>query len=222
MLDHHIQRAIVYKLALSNGLKFSELKPSELENKLFDYHLKKTIAAKFVEKLDDGTYALTPEGRRLGVHLLENVHALMDRALSVLFLVVRRKSDNAWLLYRRNNHPLKDKVGFMHATPNASEDVCTTASKVCLERTGLNCQFLVAGSGYFRIYEGDELESFTHFTLLSSEDAKGELIQNDRLAEYEWVDTIDFNNPNLLPNMKILTENYLKNKLFFIDETIRF
>lgn len=220
MLDHHIQRTIVYTLALSSGLRFGELKPAELENKLFDYHLKKVVAAGYAEKTADGIYQLTPEGRRLGVHVLQNTQALVDRAYSVLFLLIRRAGDGAWLLYKRNNHPLLGGVGFMHATPNSEEPIATTAQKACRERTGIEAQFKVLGSGYFRVFRNHELESFTNFSLLVCEDATGELAQNDPLAEYFWVDTVDESRDDWLPTMPTLLDRYAEGELFFTEQTI--
>lgn len=220
MLDHHLQRAIVYKLALATSLRFSELKPAGIENKLFDYHLKKAVRAKYVTKNSDGGYALTPEGRRLGIHVLDNTQALVDRAYSVLFLVIRRKSDGAWLLYKRKNHPLRGKTGFMHATPNSEEETITTAARECLEKTGVKASFKPLGSGYFRIFNENSLESFTHFTMLVGEDAVGDIAQNDEHAEYFWVSTIDQFNNDLLPNMPLLLEAYDKKEHFFLEKKI--
>lgn len=220
MLDHHIQRAIVYKLALSSALRFSELQPAELENKLFTYHLKKVVAAGYVEKDQHGLYQLTPEGRRLGVHVLDNTQALIDRAYSVLFLAVRRADDGAWLLYRRKNHPLIHKVGFMHATPTAHETVLETAQKALQEKTGLTAVFKPCASGYFRVYADSELESFTHFTLLLAQDATGELSQSDALADYFWVSEIYDIQDDLLPNMRHLIEACSADEMVFIDEIV--
>ncbi len=220
MLDHHIQRAIVYRLALTPSLKFSELKPDTLENKLFTYHLKKVVAAGLVEKNADGEYALTSEGRLLGVHVLENTQAIADRAYSVLFLVIRRKSDGAHLLYRRKSHPLFGRVGFMHATPNSHESSVETAARICKERTGLDADFSALGSGFFRVSEGDKLESFTNFTLMVCEDAHGELVQNDVLAEYFWTEAIDQERPTLLLNMPTLIELYETGKPFFVEKEL--
>lgn len=222
MLEHHIQRSIVYKLALSNALRFSELQPAELENKLFTYHLKKVVAAGYVAKDQDGLYQLTPEGRRLGVHVLDNTQALIDRAYSVLFLAVKRAVDGAWLLYRRKNHPLIHKVGFMHATPTAHEAVLETARKALQEKTGLTATFTSCASGYFRVYTGSELESFTHFTLLLAQDAAGELVQSDILADYFWVSEISDIQDDLLPNMQHLIEACNEDQMVFIDEIITY
>lgn len=221
MLDHHIQRRIVYTLALARRLRFSELKPDDLENKLFTYHLKKTVSAGYVLKSPEGFYELTPEGRRLGVHVLENVNALFDRAYSVLFMVVKSKDTAKWLLYRRKSHPLFGKVGFMHATPNASELIVATAQSTLQEKTGLTGTFHALGGGFFRVYEGEVLESFTNFTLLVCEDASGTLKAGDEFADYFWVDNLDPEDDDLLPNMAALTKKYLQNELFFLDETLQ-
>ena len=220
MLEHHIQRSIVYRLALTTSLTFSELKPDTLENKLFTYHLKKTVSAGLVEKNADGRYALTAEGRVLGVHVLDNTEAIIDRAYSVLFLVIRRKSDGAWLLYKRGSHPLYGRVGFMHVTPNATESSLETAAQVCKQRTGLDATFRALGSGFFRVYEGEKLESFTNFTLLVCEDAEGELQGDDELAEYFWEVSPDFSAPDMLPNMPVLAELYHRNEPFFVEKKL--
>jgi DNA-binding HxlR family transcriptional regulator len=220
MLDHHLQRSIVYRLALSHELRFSELKPDTIDNKLFTYHLHKVEQAGLVAKNDDGLYSLTPEGRRLGIRVFEKQQALIDRAESVLFLAIRRRSDNSWLLYKRKVHPLIDRTGFMHATPNATESVVETAQKVCLEKTGLRAEFKVLGSGYFRVFEDNNLESFTHFTLLSCENTEGNLIQNDEYATYYWEQQPNFSDPSMLPNMPTLTDCYRRGRDFFIEKTL--
>lgn len=219
MLDHHLQRSIVYRLAFSPELRFSELKPDEVENKLFNYHLKKVVSAGLVAKQDDGAYALTPEGRRLGTRVLDKQMAVIDRPQSVLFLAVRRKSDKAWLLYRRKTHPLRGQIGFMHCTPVANKDAVKSAAVDCLEKTGISATFRVLGSGYFRVYRDSELESFTHFTFLVSVDATGELVQDDEFAEYFWAENPDFSDADMLPNMKTLGYLHQANELFFVEQT---
>ncbi len=220
MLDHHIQREIVYRLALLENARFSKLKPDDIESKLFTYHLKKVLAAGFVEKTKDGVYGLTPEGRRLGVHVFERLSDQLERAVSVLFLVVRRRSDGAWLLYRRQNHPLRGRIGFMHANPNSKEPTAETAKRVLKQKTGLSAEFTVVGSGYFRVFEGDNLESFTHFTMLACQDASGELAQNDEHAEYWWESDPNFLAKEMLPNMPSLAKAYDRGELFFLEESL--
>lgn len=221
MLDHHLQRGIVYRLAFAESLRFSELKPDTLENKLFTYHLKKVVDAGYVHKDAAGQYSLTPEGRRLGVHVLETQNILPELPDSVLFLVIRRKTDDAWLLYRRNTHPLKGRVGFMHARPDAHKTTGETAAQECLAKTGLAGTFKALGGGYFRMREEDNLESFTHFTLMICEDAEGDLAQHDDNAEYFWSTDPDFASLEMLPNMPTLIELYQTGRPFFIEKSIQ-
>ena len=221
MLEHHIQKAIVYKLAFSQGLRFSQLKPGELDNKLFDYHLKLVIRAGLVEKNNDGLYTLTSEGRRVGVGVLDKQFMALDRAHSVLFLVIRRQSDGAWLLFKRQTHPLLGKIGFMHVNPEIGKDVFSSAHDELLAKTGINAMFNYIGSGYFTVYEGDDLESYTHFTALVATDASGELAQDSEKGEYFWQADIKSVESELLPTAKTLIDYYESGQPFFIEKTFR-
>jgi len=220
MLDHHIQRAIIYRLAFTPGLRFSELKPDELENKLFTYHLKKVLAEGLVAKSETGIYTLSPEGRRVSTGALDKEQDLIvERAHSVLFLVIRRKCDGAWLFYKRGTHPMLGFSGFMHCNPNAQEFVTETARTECHKKTGLSGTFQALGSGYFRIYDSGFLESFTNFTLLYCDNIQGTLNPSDPKAEYEWVIDPDFSAEDMFPGTKLLKERYETKQSFFVDET---
>jgi len=220
MLDHHLQRSIVYRLAQTPSLRFSDLKPDVVDNKLFTYHLKKVVSAGYITKTSDGGYSLTPKGRRLGTRVFISQQALVDRADSVLFLGIKRSSDGAWLLYKRGTYPLLEKIGFMHATPNSLEDAPVTAHRTLKEKTGLSGTFTPLGGGYFRVYEKDNLESFTHFTLLECQEVSGELVQNDPHAEYFWDKSPDFKDQKMLPNMELLAELLGAHQPFFIERTL--
>lgn len=221
MIDHHIQKSIVYALALTPSARFGELKPDDVENKLFDYHLKKVLATGLVEKLNSGEYTLTPLGRRVGKDALKKSDHLIDRAYSVIFMAIRRQSDGAWLLCRRKTHPLFDRVGFMNAQPELEVPIAETAAHVAAQKTGLQCDFQVRGSGYLRVYDDDQLESFTHFTLLECLDASGDLEQLDELAEYFWVVEPDFTAPEIMPTISLFAAKLAQPELFFIEETVR-
>lgn len=222
MLEHHIQRAIIYRLALVPSLRFSQLQPDDIENKLFTYHLKKVVSAGLVAKNDAGEYALTAEGRRFGLRALDKQADLLNEPDSVLFLVVRRASDNAWLLYRRRAHPLRGGVGFMHAKPSSTEPSERVAATTLLTRTGLRGTFRSLGGGMFRVLTSSgELESFTHFVLLVCEDATGGLQVSDKLADYFWEQDPDFGASDMLPNMLTLVKQYKAEQPFYFEQTLQ-
>lgn len=219
MLDHYIQRDIVYRLAFAEGMRFSELKPDDIENKLFTYHLKKVVTAGYAEKDLNGFYKLTPEGRRVGVGAFRTHHMATDRAYSILILAVRRKQDGAWLLAKRKTHPLISKKGFMHVVPTAELETSERAAQACEEMTGLSCEFQIRGSGFFRYYDGEELESFTHFTLLVADAAAGSLAQMNDQLEYYWDAEPDFEGDDMLPNTPLLYRMSQDSSLHFAEAT---
>jgi len=217
MLTHHIQRTIVKQLSSKDSQRFSELKPDDIENKAFDYHLKQLLTDKIVQKSESGGYELTALGRKLGVSATPSLKDRSERAFSVLFLVI--KSGRRWLLYKRKTHPLKDKVGFMHVRPIAHESILVTAQKVCLEKTGLTCDFKYRANGYFRMFKAQEVESFTHFTLLVCEQATGELLVSDEFAEYAWATDPDFSSEDMLPNMDDIVGLLADSKQTFLEKS---
>lgn len=219
MLDHYIQKNIVYTLALTPSKRFSDLKPDDIENKLFDYHLKKVIATGLVVKNEAGEYELTRQGRRVGKDAIKKPDHLINRVYSLLFIVVRRETDGAWLLCRRKAHPLLGKIGFMHTIPDVDCSAEDSAGSALEEKTGLHGNFKVRGSGYLRMYDDDVLESFTHFTILEASDVPGEPIQNDELAKYYWQKDIDPKDPDLLPSIPHFIEALEQPGLFYFDKT---
>ena len=202
-------------------MRFSDLKPDDIENKLFDYHLKKVIATGLVVKNQNGEYELTPTGRRVGKDALKKTDHLINRVYSVLFIAIRRQSDGAWLLCRRKAHPLLGKVGFMHAVPSLEQTAVESATAAALEKAGLRATFSVRGSGYLRVYEGENMESFTHFTLLESKDATGELSQLDALSEYYWQDKVDLSDPDLLPSIPYFVDALEQPGLFYFEKILK-
>lgn len=220
MLTHHIQHIIIKRLISENALSFTELKPDDLDNKLFTYHLKITIREGLVEKIND-RYRLTSTGRKLWKRISETPSKISERAISVIYVIIRAP-DKGWLLYTRKTHPLKDRTGFMHAMPCPELTISDAASAQVLQKTGLICNFNAVGCGFFRTYQADELESFTNFTLLECTNPNGILIPNDPYASYQWVLNPNFSDNNMLPNMPILADRYLKGIFpFFIDESLK-
>lgn len=219
MLDHHIQKTIIARLAQLESARFSGLKPDDIENKLFDYHLKKVISAGFVEKLEDGSYGLTVYGRRVGKDAIKP-DPLADTAVSVVFMAVRRQSDGAWLFCRRKAQPLLDRTGFLKTLPDPHKSLLETASLALHAQTGLHGEFLIRGSGYLRFMDGNELESFTHFTLVECRNVTGELRQRNDSAECFWQLDPDFGNATFLQSIGLLASKLEEPGLFFIEKQL--
>jgi ADP-ribose pyrophosphatase YjhB (NUDIX family) len=217
---HHIQKTIIDTLAVSDGRLFSQLKPEDIENKLFTYHLKQLLSDSWIEKNDTNQYRLTAFGRRRW-HTKIKEEERASRAFSVLYLVVRSETGE-WLLYRRKTHPLKDKIAFVHATPEHTRTCFEAAEKQLFEKTGLRALFEWRGSGYFRTTHKNQLESYVHFDMLVAVSVSGDLTPNDDTAEYFWAKAIEIHSVDYMMHMPRLLELYNQKSAFFVDEKFSF
>lgn len=218
MQEHHIQKNILHKLVLSDHARFADIKPKGVDSNTFTYHLKQLIKDKLVVKQDDGTYTLTSLGRVAGINVKLNKKEMLEQAHSILLMCLRTEQDG-WLLRKRLAQPMYHKAGFVHAEPLPNEPITLTAQRVFEERTGLHADFAPAGCGYVRLLRGDDLESFTHFTLLTSTSYTGELASVRRNGENYWENHPDFNGENMIPSMPDMVRllDTSGGQLFFAD-----
>ncbi len=217
MLDHHLQREIHFRLSHADSLRFSELQPEGVENKLFDYHLKKTLLSGLVQKNDDGSYSLTPTGRRIGASTLSRPSSAADKAYSLLLFGLQR-DDGAWLLYERLSHPQINRVGLPQHRPEAHRSTLESAESFTSD-IGVQAKFSVHAHGYLKVFdENDAVESFVHFTLLSG---TCETTDAPLPNGYQWAKRSDFKNFNLLPSTSMLMKLLAGRAGAFADETLR-
>lgn len=216
MITHHLQKQILHHLVTVEHATFSDLKPTDIEGNIFTYHLHQLIKQRYVEKQAGGSYCLTPDGKAVGITITLSAQEALKQAHSVLFMVL--KTENGWLVRKRLAHPMFGKVGFVHGEPVAHEDITITAKQIFIDKTGLTANFVVAGSGYVRLFKDDALESFTHFTLLFARVSEGELQTHSKKhvnGENYWLQRLDDASDDLIPGMQQLADQLTTGNLFF-------
>lgn len=144
MIEHHIQIDIMNRLSRAEQLRFSELKPDDLESNAFMYHLKALIKAGYVEKHDE-QYRLDLKGLTYVDSLtttnskprkqpkVVTVFALMNKEGK--YLMVCRKlqpSLGTWMLLSGKQH--FGESAEQHAEREMQEQIGTD---VVTERRGL-------------------------------------------------------------------------------------
>ncbi|MEM6997361.1 MAG: hypothetical protein AAF413_00455 [Patescibacteria group bacterium] len=217
MLTHHIQKEIVYRLASLHSATFSELKPDGVENKLFTYHLKQVIVSKLVQKNSSGSYELTSEGKRSAAGIYHSLRDRLALARSVLTVCVR--NDSHWLLATRKLHPLLGKTGFINITPNPKELIEITVKKQIKERLGVDISDVsTVGSGYFRTYDDESLESFIHMTIITAACSSRDTLKEGKRASYEWYQDPDFEDTAMMPGVSLIANKIKLGDPFFFDE----
>jgi len=215
---HHLQKNILLKLAHLETARFADLKPKDLDSNIFTYHLKQLIASKLVEKLDGGDYCITQKGKLAVINVRLDAKSELEQAHPVLYLTAQNDKGE-WLLRKRLVHPAYGKIGFLHIEPSATEDIFATARRMFKERTNLDADFRVRGSGFLTILRNDELESYTQFTLLQADATKGNLGSPGESGQNIWYGG-DFREPEMFPNMpQIMEALSASDGIFFLNLT---
>ncbi len=202
MIEHHIQKQILRKLGAQTNARFSDIKPSEIENNAFQYHLKQLIAAKIIYKSADGTYELTNKGigEYVNSHLGPNELATQTHAIFLLAV----KNNEQWLLSTRAIKPQQGLTGFLHGEPMWDEAVEDTAARRLHVKTGLTARFQPVGSGYIHITQKSEYSSFVDATLLYADRVTGKEKFDKSYSTFGWYSKDQASHLDLIPSMPYL------------------
>lgn len=205
---HHIQKTILDTLATAERLRYSEIKPDELDGNVFGYHLKQLLADKMIVKNNAGDYSLAAAGREYIVHRYES------RAESAhsIFLVVIKSGEN-YLLRERLVQPHLGATGFLHGEPRADEPIVETAKKRLFAKTGIIADLHVRASGFISISENGELQSYSHAVVLYGEADSTLAITADTTGRnfFAHIDETE----NLLPSCMNIIELLERNDPWF-------
>lgn len=160
MIEHHIQKDILLRLSKAPSLRFSELKPSDLESNLFMYHLKQLQSQKLVEKIAEG-YRLSDGG--LAYIDGFSFHTLKPRKQPKLISILAvRNAHGEWLMAERKYQPYIGQYMFVSGKQHLGEDPDTHAARELHEKLQMDIPLKRRGMSDIRIYRGERL--ITHVT----------------------------------------------------------
>lgn len=152
--EHHIQKKLFNKLVGAKSLRYSELKPKELEANLFMYHLKELIKMGLVEKID-GKYQVSKQGGNTATRfsIREQGIRIMPATISVIAL---QSKDGEWLLYRRKRQPYIDSLGFPSGKIHLGDSLEDAAYRELGEKCGYaRDEVKITHRGMFNLVENE-------------------------------------------------------------------
>ncbi|MCA9392339.1 NUDIX domain-containing protein [candidate division WWE3 bacterium] len=137
-----IQKEILGKLLSTNGLRYTDARPSRVENDLFNYHLQFLVEKGLVEKHeDDGLYYLTQAGKQYiegNISLTQEGRPYFRFRVGVLVIaLIVDHGETLILSHTRKRHPFYGDTGAITGKVHASERVKDTALRKLEEETGL-------------------------------------------------------------------------------------
>lgn len=214
--EHHIQKRLFNRLVGAESLRYSELKPKELEANLFMYHLKELIKMGLVEKIDK-TYALSYKGRTLATKfsIREQGIRSMPSAISVIVLTA---PDGQHLLYRRLRQPYINTLGFPSGKIHLGDSLRTAAYRELDEKCGYDDTVELEYRGVFNLVENTQEGLKNHIIghVWTGEPRDKKTLQN-HAGETYWSDWKSENYDEFIPGFKEIIEALDKKSFFGLD-----
>jgi ADP-ribose pyrophosphatase YjhB (NUDIX family) len=155
MIEHHIQKDILLRLSKAAELRFSELKPDDLESNAFIYHLKQLQAQKLVDKTDNG-YRLSDDGLAYIDGFSFNTLKLRKQPKVVSILAIRGLG-STWLVAKRKYQPYIDQYMLPSGKQHLGEDPADHAARELSEKLHMDVPLTRRGMADIRIYRHDKL-----------------------------------------------------------------
>ena len=214
-----IQKDILARLITNPYLRYSELKPANLEGNHFMYHLKALLHSGMVVKNEQGQYLLSPQGKLSADKLsLQNYSPRVQP--SIVTLITCQNEKGQWIVYKRKRQPLIDQVGFVYGKLHLGETIAQAAHRELKEKTGLECELTHRGDGYITIYESSEPVSQIMFHLFYGKNPYGEIKKTTKPGEASWAWQEEFKFEPFMPSMVDLVEQIQQSKDRFFVELI--
>lgn len=189
---HQIQMQILKKLLFAEFLTYTELRPDNIENNQYSYHLDELLKQSLVEKTKNG-YCLTMTGKESANRMDTDSKLVKKQAkVSVVCCAFRMYDGNQQvLIYTRQKQPFYGNQGFLSGKVEYGEQILTAASRELEEETGLVGRAELVGIRHYRVFSTEQklLEDKIMF-FCKFDSPNGELFPGDE-GLYEWVDMDD-------------------------------
>jgi 8-oxo-dGTP pyrophosphatase MutT (NUDIX family) len=204
---HFIQRKILSDLLFGNQLKYSQLKPTDMEGSQFTFHINKLIDAGLVSK-SDNQYILTAKGKNIANTFdIDSKNPGKQAKHSVVFCAFDRNDKT--LIYTRKKNPFYNHQGYPTGKVMYGESILETAERELHEETGLSGKAKLIGIRHYRVYypTRNNLVEDKVMYICRIDNPTGELVSNAE-GEFEWINREKINETvtNPLPEFKEIFE----------------
>lgn len=211
MIEHHIQVEIINKLSRTKSLRFSELKPREMDSNIFMYHLKQLMCSGYVEQQSDKSYLLTSKGLTYvdGLTLTNNKPRKQPKLVSIIAI---QNSLGEWLLAKRKLQPYFSELILPSGKQHFGESADEQAKRELKEQCKFDITLTRRGLCEVRVSKGSVL--LTHIVAhvyYGSHD--GAAPGDGQKFSYEWTKVTD--NSGLVAGTYEICQQLNQSKEFF-------
>lgn len=186
---HPAQVAILHALLFRPSAGFAELqKASALSSDHFNFHLKKMIEQKLINKNNDGHYTLTIPGKEYA-NRFDTDARVVERQPKVAVLLAIENKEGEWLCQQRLKQPFYGFWGRPTGKIRYGETILEGAARELMEETSLTATLEFKGIYHKLDYTTDEgklLEDKIFFIIHGTE-PQGTLAKEFEGGRNEWL-----------------------------------
>lgn len=186
---HETQMKILRTLLLSPSANFAALqKNTDLGSDHFNFHIKKLVEVGYIEKRDDGHYALTRTGKEYA-NRMDTDENVIEKQPKLSVVLIVENGDGKFLAQERLKQPYYGFWGRPTGKIRWGEKLLDAAARELMEETGLTADLRSAGLYHKMDYDrdsGDLLED-KYFCVVYGKNPRGTLIESDEGHNNVWL-----------------------------------
>jgi ADP-ribose pyrophosphatase YjhB (NUDIX family)/predicted transcriptional regulator len=194
-VDIHIaQTEILRTLLFAPHASFTELcKQTGFSSDHFNFHIKKLIELKMVEKNKDGHYSLTTKGKEYSNQLDTDDRTIEKQPKTGILVVPNRKNNDGideFLVQKRKKQPFYDFYMCLTGKVRWGEELMETAARELDEETGLKAKKFELKTIYHKLdysTETGELLEDKIFYCCSATGLSGKMMKTFEGGENHWL-----------------------------------
>lgn len=170
---HWIQRDIFKKLTVSDGLRYKDLKPKDVDGNLFMYHLNQLIKEKLIQK-NDKLYVLTGEGKSFvaKMSLAKGKETILPSNIVMIYM---KNAKDELLLYRWSRQPYRNLVSLPFSRVRFGMSVFDAVEEVLFYKTNLKAKTKYLGDIYLIVEEEGKAKRHNLVHIFAATDSSVEL-----------------------------------------------
>jgi len=225
----YVQLKILANALKGNSLRYTDLKPEDIEQDLFNYHLRFLLEKRYLKKEDD-LYTLTEFGKKYVIQIDTKGEYKSLFRVSVIAVSIRENENKTEIMMqKRLRHPYYgDTVMGVSGKVNQAEFIVDTAQRKLLEETSLTGKFKFLGVvRQIRKDSRDILIEDTLYHVCLTRNPEGQLAKSNDYGVNFWYDfdkdkILDLEKDNITFNP--FDEKFIDiilnppNELFYIED----
>jgi ADP-ribose pyrophosphatase YjhB (NUDIX family) len=205
-LTHHLQRQIIERLTYADSLRFSDLKPAELESNIFMYHIRQLQKLGLVDKDETGKYKLSIAGLTY-VDSISFTSLKVRKQPKLISILAVKNQRGEWLLAKRKIQPYIGEYMFVSGKQHFGESSKDHAARELHEKTGMQIPLELRGFIDIQISssEGTLMTHILGGVYVGTCENNGFPQDTPKFA-FEWVKDLENVKDKLMPGTYKITE----------------